>query len=169
MVLNSRANQRAMPKKHATPLLVSALAGETHTVPGDPTVNAARDRPSPREREGRRKPSQSANAMEKLGHGVGAGECAAIGQDELHGGHARFVGEVRKPEASGCRPARQDLELAAGHRQAHEPERAGPAHGALAVVDQDGRGFLIARLDRPGPSFTMARGPHYEPHRLSVR
>ena len=60
----------------------------------------------------------------------------------------------------GARPARQDLELAAGHRQAHEPERAGPAHGALAVVDQDGGSSLIARLDRPGPSLAMARGSH---------
>src|SRR5258705_7829780 len=152
MLPNSRANRRAMPKKDATaPLCVSALAGEAHTIPGDPAVDAASNQPSPGEREHRREPSQSANAAEKLGHGISARKRAAIGQDELHGGHAGFVGEVRKPDAPRRRPAWQDLELAAGHRQAHEPERAGPAHGALALVDQDGGSVLIARLDRPGP------------------
>ena len=89
---------------------------------------------------------------QQLGHGVGAGEHAAVGKDELHGGHALRVGDVGKARPAGRRAARQDLEGAAVHRPPHDPERAGAAHRALTVVDE--------RRDRRG-----ARG--YRPHRLA--
>ena len=94
---------------------------------------------------------EPADAPEQLGHRVGAAQHATVGQDELHRRRARRVGDLREARAPRLGAARQDLERPAGERQAHEPERARPAHRALAVVDQDGRGY------------------GRRPHRLSVR
>ena len=103
----------------------------------DPRVDATRDRARSRKREDGREPAEPADAAKELGHGVGAGERASFGQHELHRRHARLVGDLGVAEPPRRRPAREDLERAAGERQAHEPERARPAHRALSVVDQD--------------------------------
>src|SRR5262249_542568 len=160
-----RPSDRRNVAKNAGP--GPALAGQPHAVLRDPGVDAPCNRTHPGKRQSRREPPEAANTMEELGHGVGAGERTAVGQHELHGRHARFVGEMGKPAAPRRRAGRKDLEPAAGHRQTHEPERAGPAHRAVAVVDQDGRSVLVARLDRR--SAPTAHATHYDPQRLSVR
>ena len=79
-----------------------------------------------------------ADAPQQLGHGVGAGEHAPVGEHELHGAQARLVRDPGEARAARLGTTGQDLERPAGERQPHEPECARAAHGALAVVDQDG-------------------------------
>src|SRR3989442_13118404 len=127
--------------------------GHAHPIARDPRIDDAPERTHARQREERRDPAPARDPAQQLGHGVGAGEHAAVGKDELHGGHALRVGDVGKARPAGRRAARQDLEGAAVHRPPHDPQRAGAAHRALTIVDE--------RRDRRG-----ARG--YRPHPLTT-
>src|SRR6059036_1426260 len=148
---NSFASRRSLLLRMAGRLF-RYCTGHAHPIARDPRIDDAPERTHARQREERRDPAPARDPAQQLGHGVGAGEHAAVGKDELHGGHALRVGDVGKARPAGRRAARQDLEGAAVHRPPHDPQRAGAAHRALTVVDE--------RRDRRG-----ARG--YRPHRLA--
>jgi len=86
-----------------------------------------------------RRSAPARDAAQQLGHGVGAGEHASVGQDELHGGPCTAR---RSPAGSagggGAERHGRISSVPAVEGAAHDPERAGPAHRALAIVDERG-------------------------------
>src|SRR5438093_6245125 len=133
---NFSASRAVLLKRWAIRLAV--IAQETPTLARDPPGEMSSGKPDARERQGGRQPAEPVDAMEQLGHGVDARQHAAVGQHEAHRRRAHRVRDLRKAFATRRRSPREDLEGAAGVRQAHDPERARAATRALAVVDEDG-------------------------------
>src|SRR5439155_23038398 len=63
-------------------------AAQAHPIARDPGIRAPRERAHAREPEGTGQPAPARDAPDDLGRRVGATEDTAVGQHELHRGHA---------------------------------------------------------------------------------